>query len=141
MSGKIKYLTYKGCITFASVYRTQSLNMNKNKKNRVNIVYSTNPDFQFHNESDGEQETMEPSNQRLYISLDRKNRGGKEVTLIEGFVGTEADLKTLAKELKSKCGVGGSIKDSEILVQGNFVNKIYTLLIDKKYQIKKKGGY
>ena len=115
--------------------------MNKNKKNRVNIVYSTNPEFQFDNESDGEQETMEPSNQRLYISLDRKNRGGKEVTLIEGFVGTEADLKTLAKELKSKCGVGGSIKDSEILVQGNFVDKIYTILVDKKYQIKKKGGY
>ena len=103
--------------------------MKKSKKNRINVVYSTN------------QETLDPSVQRLYISLDRKNRGGKEVTLIEGFVGDEDDLKTLAKELKSKCGVGGSVKDSEIIIQGNFVEKLYKLLLDKNYQIKKKGGY
>lgn len=115
--------------------------MKKNKKNRINVVYSTNPDFQFDEDTEGVQETLAPSSQRLYISLDRKNRGGKEVTLIEGFVGDEDDLKILAKDLKSKCGVGGSIKDSEIIIQGNFVEKLYKLLQDKKYQIKKKGGY
>ncbi|MEJ6506500.1 MAG: translation initiation factor [Crocinitomicaceae bacterium] len=115
--------------------------MKKSKKNRINVVYSTNPDFQFDQDTEGVQETLDPSVQRLYISLDRKNRGGKEVTLIEGFVGDEDDLKTLAKELKSKCGVGGSVKDSEIIIQGNFVEKLYKLLVDKNYQIKKKGGY
>ena len=115
--------------------------MKKSKKNRINVVYSTNPDFQFDEDTEGAQETLDPSAQRLYISLDRKNRGGKEVTLIEGFVGDEDDLKTLAKELKSKCGVGGSVKDSEIIIQGNFVEKLYKLLLDKNYQIKKKGGY
>tara|TARA_B110000459_G_C16592765_1_gene487090 strand:- start:599 stop:946 length:348 start_codon:yes stop_codon:yes gene_type:complete len=115
--------------------------MKKSKKNRINVVYSTNPDFQFDQDTEGVQETLDPSVQRLYISLDRKNRGGKEVTLIEGFVGDEDDLKTLAKELKSKCGVGGSVKDSEIIIQGNFVEKLYKLLLDKNYQIKKKGGY
>ena len=115
--------------------------MKKSKKNRINVVYSTNPDFQFDEDTEGVQETLDPSAQRLYISLDRKNRGGKEVTLIEGFVGDEDDLKTLAKELKSKCGVGGSVKDSEIIIQGNFVEKLYKLLVDKNYQIKKKGGY
>ena len=116
--------------------------MKKKKKNRVNVVYSTNPDFQFEELHDAIEETLEASQQQLYISLDRKNRGGKEVTLVEGFVGLDEDLKTLAKTLKSKCGVGGSMKNSEVMIQGNFVEKVYLLLTDMGYsKVKKKGGY
>lgn len=110
------------------------------KKKRVNVVYSTNPNFEYTDDEDSVEETLEPSEQRLYVSIDRKSRGGKEVTLVEGFVGDIEDLKELAKELKSKCGVGGSAKDGEILVQGNFKDKVYDLLIQKGYQVKKKGG-
>lgn len=106
------------------------------------MVYSTNPDFQFEELHDAIEETLEPAQQQLYISLDRKNRGGKEVTLVEGFVGLDEDLKTLAKTLKSKCGVGGSMKNSEVMIQGNFVEKVYLLLTDMGYsKVKKKGGY
>jgi translation initiation factor 1 len=115
--------------------------MKKKKKNRVNVVYSTNPDFQFEELHDAIEETLEASQQQLYISLDRKNRGGKEVTLVEGFVGLDEDLKTLAKTLKSKCGVGGSMKNSEVMIQGNDVEKVYLLLTDMGYKVKKKGGY
>ena len=116
--------------------------MKKKKKNRVNLVYSTNPDFQFEELHDAIEETLEASQQQLYISLDRKNRGGKEVTLVEGFIGLDEDLKTLAKTLKSKCGVGGSMKNSEVMIQGNFVEKVYLLLTDMGYsKVKKKGGY
>jgi len=115
--------------------------MKKNKKNRINVVYSTNPDFQFEEESNGVEETLSPSEQYLYISLDKKNRGGKAVTLVEGFIGLEEDLKALGKELKSKCGVGGSAKDAVILIQGNFVEKVYTMLTSMGYSSKKKGGY
>lgn len=110
------------------------------KKKRVNVVYSTNPNFEYTNDENQVEETLEPREQRLYVSIDRKSRGGKEVTLVEGFVGDIEDLKELAKELKSKCGVGGSAKDGEILVQGNFKDKVYDLLIQKGYQVKKKGG-
>jgi len=106
------------------------------------VVYSTNPDFQFDEAHDAIEETLEPVHQKLYISLDRKNRGGKEVTLVEGFIGLDEDLKTLAKTLKSKCGVGGSMKNSEVMIQGNFVEKVYLLLTDMGYsKVKKKGGY
>tara|TARA_B100000768_G_C11079506_1_gene290165 strand:- start:67 stop:414 length:348 start_codon:yes stop_codon:yes gene_type:complete len=115
--------------------------MKKNKKNRINVVYSTNPDFQFEEENNGVYETLSATQQTLYVSLDKKNRGGKAVTLVEGFIGLEDDLKSLGKELKSKCGVGGSAKDSVILIQGNFVEKIYELLTSKGYKAKKKGGY
>ena len=115
--------------------------MKKKKKNRVNVVYSTNPYFQFEEAHEAINETLLPTQQQLYISLDRKNRGGKEVTLVEGFVGLDEDLKILAKTLKSKCGVGGSMKNSEIMIQGNFVEKVYLLLTDMGYKVKKKGGY
>ena len=116
--------------------------MKKKKKNRVNVVYSTNPDFKFEELHDAIEEALEPAQQQLYISLDRKNRGGKEVTLVEGFIGLDEDLKTLAKTLKSKCGVGGSMKNSEVMIQGNFVEKVYLLLTDMGYsKVKKKGGY
>jgi len=111
------------------------------KKKRVNIVYSTADNFDYDFEEDVNEETLEPGDQKLYVSIDRKKRAGKEVTLVEGFVGDKEDLKDLAKFLKSKCGVGGSAKDGEILIQGNFKDKVYELLISRNYSVKKKGGY
>jgi len=114
--------------------------MAKSKKEKVDIVYSTNPNFQFQFDEEESEETLAKNQQKLYVSIDRKQRGGKEVTLIEGFVGSEDDLKELGKILKSKCGVGGSVKDNEILIQGNFRDKIYEMLLKEGYGIKKKGG-
>ncbi len=114
--------------------------MEKNKKNRVNVVYSTNPDFSFDHDEDETEETLDPNKQLLYVSIDRKQRGGKEVTLVEGFVGVGEDLKDLGKFLKSKCGVGGTVKDGDIIVQGKFKDKVAELLEGKGYKVKKKGG-
>jgi len=114
--------------------------MSKNKKERINVVYSTNPDFRYEQEEEETQQTLAPSQQLLYVSLDRKQRGGKEVTLIEGFVGTDDDLKELGKLMKSKCGVGGTAKDGEIIVQGNFRDKVIDLLQKEGYKVKRKGG-
>jgi translation initiation factor 1 len=114
--------------------------MSKKKKEKINVVYSTNPDFQFQFEEEDELETLPNNHQKLYVSIDRKQRGGKEVTLVEGFVGAEEDLKELGKLLKSKCGVGGTVKDNEILIQGNFKDKIFDLLVKEGYGVKKKGG-
>ena len=101
---------------------------NNDWKERLNVVYSTNPNFNYEMEDDEEQVTLEPALQNLRVQLDRKNRGGKVVTLITGFVGTDNDLKELCKLLKSKCGVGGSAKDGEIIVQGDFKQKVLDLL-------------
>jgi len=115
--------------------------MSKKNKNLVNVVYSTNPNFQFQHEEQEYEQTLPVQQQKLYVSIDKKQRAGKEVTLIEGFVGTEDDLKELGKMLKSKCGVGGSVKDGEILIQGSFKDKIFDLLIKSGYsQTKTKGG-
>ena len=114
--------------------------MSKKNKKRINVVYSTNPDFEFEEEQHEEQETKAPNQQLLYVSLDRKNRGGKEVSLVEGFIGTDTDLKDLAKILKGKCGVGGSVKNGDIIIQGNFVKKVIALLSDLGYRVKQKGG-
>lgn len=114
--------------------------MSKKNKKRINVVYSTNPDFEFQEEENLEHETISPNKQLLYVSLDRKNRGGKEVSLVEGFVGTEDDLKDLSKLLKNKFGVGGSVKNAEILIQGNFVKKMIVFLTEKGYRVKQKGG-
>ncbi len=114
--------------------------MAKKKKNKVNVVYSTNPDFGFEFDEDETQETLPPEDQTLYVSIDRKQRKGKEVTLVEGFVGDPDDLKDLGKMLKSKCGVGGSAKDGEIIIQGNVRDKVCDLLEKEGYSVKKKGG-
>lgn len=114
--------------------------MAKKKMERLNVVYSTNPNFSYEFEEEDVQETLSPGDQVLYVSIDRKQRGGKEVTLIEGFVGTEDDLKELGKTLKTKCGVGGTAKDKEIIVQGNFRDKIIDLLNQMGYKTKRKGG-
>ncbi|MCR9173751.1 MAG: translation initiation factor [bacterium] len=110
------------------------------KKNRKNVVYSTNPDFNFDYDEDEFEETLPPGEQTLYVSIDRKQRKGKEVTLVEGFVGDPDDLKELGKMLKSKCGVGGTAKDGEIIIQGNMRDKVCDLLVKEGYSVKRKGG-
>jgi len=110
------------------------------KKKKVNVVYSTNPDFDFDFNEEEENETLNPKEQLLYVSIDRKSRAGKEVTLVEGFIGATDDLKDLAKILKSKCGVGGAVKDGNILIQGAFKDKVFDLLVKEGYSAKKKGG-
>lgn len=114
--------------------------MSKKSKNKINVVYSTNPNFQYESEAEFEQETLPNPQQKLYVSIDKKQRAGKEVTLIEGFVGAEDDLKDLGKMLKSKCGVGGTVKDGEIIIQGNFRDKILEILKKEAYQTVRKGG-
>jgi translation initiation factor 1 len=110
------------------------------KKNRSNIVYSTNSNFNYENEDD-EIETIDKNQQELKVTIDRKQRKGKAVTLISNFVGTDEDLNELGKLLKSKCGVGGSAKDNEILIQGEIRDKVFNLLINLGYtQTKKVGG-
>lgn len=103
--------------------------MKKNDwKDRLNIVYSTNPDFHYNVGEEEETETLDPRQQKLRVSIEKKGRGGKTVTVITGFVGPEDSLKELGKMLKTKCGVGGSVKDGEILIQGEFKQRIIELL-------------
>ncbi len=106
---------------------------NNDWKDRLNVVYSTNPDYQYENIGEEEAETLPKNQQKLRVSMEKKGRGGKTVTLIRGFVGTEDDLKELGKLLKTKCGVGGSAKDEEIIIQGDFKQRIIDLLKAEGY--------
>jgi translation initiation factor 1 len=110
------------------------------KRDRRGFVYSTNPDFDF-DHSEPEVNTLPPAEQQLRVLIDRKQRRGKEATLVTGFVGSEADLSDLGKKLKKKCGVGGSAKDGKILIQGNQRDKVIDLLKEWGYrQTKASGG-
>ncbi len=109
-------------------------------KERLGTVYSTNPNFQYETDADGGTETLPPNKQDLRVQLDKKQRNGKKATLITGFVGKDDDLKALAKILKTKCGVGGSAKDGEILIQGDFCNKVIEILKAENYKVKRSGG-
>ncbi len=104
------------------------------------LVFSTNPDQQLSHAEDEGEDTLQAKQQQLRVQLDKKQRGGKAVTLITGFVGNNDDLKELGKMLKSKCGVGGAVKEGEILIQGDFRQKILDLLIEKGYKAKQTGG-
>lgn len=108
--------------------------MKNDWKDRLNVVYSTNPDFSYESDSDEVvAATLPPNKQSLRVSLDRKNRGGKVVTLVTGFVGSDEALKELGKFLKTKCGVGGSAKDGEIVIQGDLKVKVIDLLLKSGY--------
>lgn len=106
-------------------------------KSRLGVVYSTNPDFVYQQEAREEQATLEPAEQRLTVRIDRRQRAGKQVTLVEGFVGTSEDLAALAKTLKTKCGVGGTAKDGEITIQGDLRDKLVALLQGMGYNAKR----
>jgi len=114
--------------------------MAKKNKNIQGVVYSTNPDFEFEYENTEEEETLPPPKQDLRVQLDRKQRGGKAVTLITGFKGRFEDLEELGKTLKKKCGAGGAVKDGEIIIQGDFREKALNLLLEWGYKAKRAGG-
>ena len=101
---------------------------NNDWKSRLNIVYSTTPDFRYEEEEEEEVATPEKRQQKLRVSIEKKGRGGKTVTVVSGFTGSEDDLKELGNLLKAKCGVGGSVKDGDILIQGEFRQRIIDLL-------------
>jgi translation initiation factor 1 (eIF-1/SUI1) len=111
--------------------------MENDWKARLGVVYSTNPNFQYQTEGNVEEETLPPAKQRLIVGIDRRNRGGKQVTLVSGFVGKADDLKELGRALKTKLGVGGSAKDGEITVQGDFRDKVVSILQQMGYVAKR----
>ena len=106
-------------------------------KERLGVVYSTNPDFNYETVAEEEAETLPPERQKLLVGIDRRNRGGKQVTLVSGFTGREEDLAALAKTLKTRCGVGGAAKDGEILSQGDFRDRVLQLLLAMGYKAKR----
>ena len=122
----------------AALGATEETNDNKEKtdidrKKRVGVVYSTNPDYEYSDDSQEETSTLSKNQQKLRLNMERAGRGGKTVSLVKGFVGTEEDINALCKLLKQKCGVGGSVKDGEIIIQGDHRQRLVEIL--------KKEGY
>ncbi len=106
-------------------------------KKRIGVVYSTDPNFKYTEQTEQEPETLEPGRQKLIVGIDRRNRSGKQVTLVTGFIGRDDDLAALGKMLKSKCGTGGSAKDGEIIIQGDFRDRIVEILTAAGYKAKR----
>ena len=124
--------------TLAALGATEEPNDNKEKteidrKKRIGVVYSTNPDYEYSDDSQEESDTLPKNQQKLRLNMERAGRGGKTVTLVKGFVGSEEDITALSKLLKQKCGVGGSVKDGEIIIQGDHRQRLIEIL--------KKEGY
>ena len=113
---------------------------NNDWKSRLNVVYSTNPDFQYEQELAETAETLPPARQNLRVWLDRKQRAGKVVTLVRGFVGRDGDLQELARLLKTRCGVGGAAKEGEIIIQGDHRDRVVEILTRSGYRCKKAGS-
>ena len=109
-------------------------------KARLGMVYSTNPDFNYEPTETPEAETLPPARQELRVWLDRKQRAGKVVTLVKGFVGRDADLQELARLLKTKCGVGGAAKEGESIIQGDHRDRVVEILTKSGYRCKKAGS-
>lgn len=110
------------------------------KKKISGVVYSTNPDYKYTYENTPEPDTLPPQQQELRIFIEKKHRGGKTACVIKGFVGKQDDMEELGRLLKTKCGTGGSAKDGEIIIQGDFRDKILQILLEKGYKAKKAGG-
>lgn len=112
----------------------------KKNKGYDGVVYSTANNYDYQEFSDGEQDTLPPAEQNLKVIFEKKGRGGKAVTLVKGFIGTDEDLNDLGRKLKTKCGVGGSSKDGEIIIQGEHKQKVLSILQDLGYKAKLAGG-
>jgi translation initiation factor 1 len=112
---------------------------NNDWKKRDGVVYSTSSDFEFNYKQEDEAATLPPTQQQLKVSLDKSMRAGKQVTLVTGFIGTSADLELLGRALKSKCGVGGSVKNGEVIIQGDHRDKIVSILQKEGYKAKRTG--
>lgn len=113
--------------------------MSNDWKNRLGVVYSTDPNFKYVSQDDLDQEpeTLPAERQKLIVAIDRRNRGGKQVTVVNGFEGREDDLAALAKTLKTRCGVGGSAKDGQIIIQGDMRDRIVDILLSLGYKAKR----
>ena len=128
----------------AAIGATEEANDNKEKtdidrKKRVGVVYSTNPDFEYSDDSQDETDTLPKNQQKLRLNMERAGRGGKTVTLVKGFVGSDEDINALCKLLKQKCGVGGSVKDGEIIIQGDHRQRLVEILKKEGYTQTKFG--
>lgn len=111
---------------------------NNDWKSRLGVVFSTNPDYEYNSPDETpHEETLPPSKQKLIVAIDRRNRGGKQVTLVKGFIGNEEDLIQLSKMIKTKCGTGGTVKDGEVIIQGDFRDKILSFLESEGYKAKR----
>lgn len=114
--------------------------MDNDWKKRLGVVYSTNPEFSFNRENQGEEETLPPEKQNLKVRPEKKGRKGKTVTLVTGFSGNEKDIEELARVLKTRCGTGGSAKEGDIIIQGDFTDRVITILSELNYKVKRSGG-